>query len=364
MAENLIASLLVFYKETTAPLAKLPHVPPVFQEIQVYIDSACKDTTAAHLATTTTTHGSTTVLEQQPLKIARDRSILALSSTASLVDRLFYVIMNLTRPSMGYLESIEVKENSYEDIEFRALVRRMANKLELETPTTQIEKDKARLYRFIELIILDPQKYATVDQVSKIMSKSAWWSDILRHDLVIYLYSHEFRPQMSLFSEILRIIGISYTPYVPVPVHSTLDENTAEFNAQVLIQIAKFKDTLVFNCFRELDQLQENISTFEGSGQQHELLLQSMFESAMALTLDGGKVILEMLESSTNGLVAALRDSNSGKVDVSSLFEMTQILARFVIVAPSSYLTCLLCPWMFGFRVSFTDVNRGLLKVF
>ncbi|KAG0090611.1 hypothetical protein BGZ92_002574, partial [Podila epicladia] len=226
MAEKLLASLLVYYKEAASPFSPQP---PVLRELQTFIASA---KTIPHQYSS---DGSE--LEKQSFDLATDSSVL--SSSVILVDRIFHVVVNLHRPSMAYIRSVEInakavfnvmiasmidgvpktddcerllmlcihlkdvsnryplrvlainicfemleqqllpvsarksilrfvlgpadfimhhlewrisllervdhliKDNSYDDIEFRALLRRISNKLGVESPTTQIEKDKA-----------------------------------------------------------------------------------------------------------------------------------------------------------------------------------------------------------------------------
>ncbi|KAG0037964.1 hypothetical protein BGZ82_001420 [Podila clonocystis] len=412
MAEKLLASLLVYYKDATTPL--LPH-PPVLRDLQTFIASA-KDISLHYSS-------EGTELEKQSFDLATDSSVLA--SSVTLVDRIFNVVVNLHRPSMTHVRSAEInakavfnvmiasmidgvskmddcerllvlcihlkdtsdryplrvlainncfemleqqllpvsvrksilrfvlgpadfvmhhlewrisllervnqliKDNSYDDIEFRALLRRIANKLGVENPTAQIEKDKVKLYSYLELVVLDPVIYTSLDTVSKKMS-AAQWTDIMRQDLIIHLYLTEFRPQLLLFIETLRVFGVTYSPYTPGLVH--MEALGKHLGSHIVIQLSACSDSLL-DCFQRLEERRE-----QPSGQDKHIL-RTAFDKALDLALDNGTLIQELLLSSVHRTRNALES-----VGASALLEIAQILARFVIVAPSRYLPQIM--WM------------------
>lgn len=95
MAEKLLASLLVYYKEAASSLSPRP---PVLRDLQTFIASA------KNIPHQYSSEGSD--LEKQSFDLATDSSVLA--SSATLVDRIFHVVVNLHRPSMAYVRSVEV----------------------------------------------------------------------------------------------------------------------------------------------------------------------------------------------------------------------------------------------------------------
>lgn len=96
MAEKLLASLLVYYKDATT---SLPPLPPVLRDLQTHIASG-KNT--SHLYSS---EGSE--LENQAFNLVTDRDVL-LAPSVTLVDRIFHVAVNLQRPSTTYVRSVEV----------------------------------------------------------------------------------------------------------------------------------------------------------------------------------------------------------------------------------------------------------------
>ncbi|KAF9385144.1 hypothetical protein CPC16_008087 [Podila verticillata] len=240
-------------------------------------------------------------------------------------------IMHHLEWRISLLERVDqlVKDNSFDDIEFRALLRRVVNKLGMESPTTQIERDKVRLYSYLELVILDPINYTSLDTVSKQMSV-AQWADIMHQDLVFHLYLNEFRPQMLLFIETLRVLGVAYSPYTPGLVHTETLRKLPE-TSHIVIQLSSFSDSLL--------QYFQGLTSREQPSDQDKHDLRAAFDRALSLALDN-RILVQELQFSVHRTRNALQEG----VGASALLEIAQILARFVIVTPLRYLSQIM--WM------------------
>lgn len=152
----------------------------------------------------------------------------------------------------------------------------------------------------------------------------------MRQDLVFHLYLNEFRPQMLLFVEALRVLGVTYSPYTPGLVHTEILGTHLE-TCHIVIQLLAFNDSLL-RCF-------QGLASWEQSSDQYKHYLQTSFDRALDLALDNRTSIQE-LQSAVRRNGNALQEA----VNASTLLEIAQILARYVIVAPSRYLPQIM--WM------------------
>ncbi|KAG0354003.1 hypothetical protein BG005_006808 [Podila minutissima] len=234
------------------------------------------------------------MLEQQLLPISARKLILRF--VLGPAD----FIMHHLEWRISLLERVDqlIKDNSYDDIEFRALLRRISNKLGVESPTTQIEKDKVKFYSYLELVVLDPVNYTSLDTVSRQMS-AAQWTDIMRQDLVFHLYLNEFRPQLLLFIETLRVLGVAYSPYTPGLVHTEILEKHLE-SSHIVIQLSAFSDSLL-ECFQKLEERREHPSD------QGKHNVWTAWDKSLDLALDNRTPILELLQSAVGRTRSALQ---------------------------------------------------------
>ncbi|KAF8939433.1 hypothetical protein BGZ58_009788 [Dissophora ornata] len=132
---RLLAAILVFYKDAMInPIAPL-YAPQLLQELDICLQ------TEPSLASQNISNG-TTDLEHRSAEVAL--KFIDLESTTPIVDRLFYAMVNLTRPSQSFRDSIELQESSFEDIEFRSLVQRIAKKIGVLRQTSVYEQTKFR----------------------------------------------------------------------------------------------------------------------------------------------------------------------------------------------------------------------------
>ncbi|KAF9417467.1 hypothetical protein BGZ94_009965 [Podila epigama] len=374
MAENLLASLLIFYKETGATPTSLLTLPVLLQDIQTHIASS-KDLARANISS------QGTPLELESFRLAADRAILDFNSGASLINAraVFNVMMacliedplrvlaidvclgmlDQTQLSVfarkrvmefilgpaefimhhlewriSLLDSVNrlIITDSYADVEFRALTRRMMNKLGLQRQTTQIEKDKVRLYTYLELVVVDPVNYASLDSVSKQMS-AAQWTAILQQDLVFYFYQRDFRPQMQLLLESLSILGVSPTLYAPDLVHNAIYDNPVENEDGTAAQLSDLCGLLI-ECFLGCKSESDLVVDEHG--------LRDAVDMALNIAFDGKGSVQDLLEASERRILGSIRLDDT-KV-VGGVLRMVQTLARFVIVSPLRFLPRIL--WM------------------
>lgn len=154
----------------------------------------------------------------------------------------------------------------------------------------------------------------------------------MRQDLVFHLYLNEFRPQLLLFVETLRLLGVTYSPYTPGLVHTEILGKHLE-SSYIVIQLSAFSDSLL-DCFQKLEQRREP------SSDQDKHNVRTAFDNALDIALDNSSPIQELLQSAVRQTRSALQAG----VAANALLEIAQILARFVIVAPSRYLPRIM--WM------------------
>lgn len=157
----------------------------------------------------------------------------------------------------------------------------------------------------------------------------AQWADIMRQDLVFHLYLNEFRPQMLLFVETLRVLGVAYSPYTPGLVHTETLGKLPE-TSHIVIQLSSFSDSLL-QCF-------QGLTSREQPSDQDKHDPRTAFDRALNLALENRPV--QELQCSVHRTRNALQED----VGASALLEIAQILARFVIVTPSRYLSQIM--WM------------------
>ncbi|CAO3568514.1 unnamed protein product [Mortierella alpina] len=321
-AEQLLATVLVFYRDAMSnPLAdSVP--PPFFQELQAHVHSN------PPLPFQFVSKGDST-LEQQSADIALGSD--ASRSGWSLVDYLFYTIVNLQRPQLSPRDAIErnakavfnvvvasivegapvqdcerllllcihlkdtqncyplrglagdicldmarenslpffartailrfilgpadfimhhletrirltedmttlLREDSCEDLEFWTLVQRIARKIGLHRPTSALEQLKCRFYRYLDLVVADPRMYCTKERLTAYMSLPQWKSAV-NQDLVLYLYIQDYKHQMLLFLETIRILGLKVSLFEPGDTQRALLENQ-DLENEAMIQLA------------------------------------------------------------------------------------------------------------------------------
>ncbi|KAF9129335.1 hypothetical protein BGW39_004249 [Mortierella sp. 14UC] len=99
-------------------------------------------------------------------------------------------------------------KNSYEDVEFRSLVQRVAKKIGSRQPTSTLEQLKFRMYHYLGNAVRDPLRYIRPELISKCMPVTHW-ATLLHRDYIVSCYMDEYKPQMLLFLDIIRIMGIS-----------------------------------------------------------------------------------------------------------------------------------------------------------
>ncbi|KAG0371409.1 hypothetical protein BGZ54_000036 [Gamsiella multidivaricata] len=62
-----------------------------------------------------------------------------------------------------------LQEDLYDDIEFRSAVKRIARKIGLRKPSSIYEQQKCRLYRYLDLVVLDPTGYCQKDIIAEVL---------------------------------------------------------------------------------------------------------------------------------------------------------------------------------------------------
>ncbi|KAF9358605.1 hypothetical protein BGX34_008867 [Mortierella sp. NVP85] len=112
-----------------------------------------------------------------------------------------------------------LQEDSYEDIEFRSLVQRIAKKIGIRKPSSDLERLK--LYHYLENVIIDPMQHCRCEKIAAYMTKDQW-KTALDHDLAFYLYSTEYKPQILLFLEALKVMAIDFSTFVPSQVQKAI----------------------------------------------------------------------------------------------------------------------------------------------
>ncbi|KAG0359796.1 hypothetical protein BGX24_005707, partial [Mortierella sp. AD032] len=114
-------------------------------------------------------------------------------------------------------------KNSYEDVEFRSLIQRVAKKIGSRQPTSTVEQFKFKMYQYLDNAVTDPSRYIRPELISKCMPV-AYWGTLPDRDYVVSCYMDEYKPQMLLFLEIIRTMGISPTVLEPIVSYDTLSE--------------------------------------------------------------------------------------------------------------------------------------------
>ncbi|KAI8354987.1 hypothetical protein B0O80DRAFT_487001, partial [Mortierella sp. GBAus27b] len=299
-ASKLLASILVFYKNTIlSPIAQ-SYLPPLLKDLDAYV---------AALPSPGTHHLSKGATELEKLSASIALSPISTEGAIPLADYLFYAIVNLRRPLHSFQASIEfnaraifnvviasivdgapmhdcarlltlclylkdnescyplrnlacavclelvcadslplfartfvlrfilgpasmmihhletrialsekvlclLMEDSCEDIEFTSLVRRIAKKIGIHKPTSNMEQLQSKLYHYLELVVMDPIQYSRRKNISAYMTKTEW-KTTLDHDVVFHFYLIENRSQMLLFLEAIKAVGIEVSVYEP-----------------------------------------------------------------------------------------------------------------------------------------------------
>ncbi|KAF9138778.1 hypothetical protein BGX30_008757 [Mortierella sp. GBA39] len=113
-----------------------------------------------------------------------------------------------TRIQLSEKIDILLLKNSYEDIEFRSLVRRVAKKIGSRQPTSALEQLKSRMYQYLEGAVSDPSRYIRPELITKFMPPTRW-ATFLDRDYIVSCYLDECSPQMLLFLDTIRTMGTS-----------------------------------------------------------------------------------------------------------------------------------------------------------
>ncbi|KAG0318808.1 hypothetical protein BGZ97_003249 [Linnemannia gamsii] len=107
-----------------------------------------------------------------------------------MIEFLLWTITNLRKPLVSFKHSIEANaravfniviasiidgagllKNSYEDVEFRSLVQRVAKKIGSRPPVSPLEQLKFRMYQYLQGTVSDPSRYIRPELIAKVSSK-------------------------------------------------------------------------------------------------------------------------------------------------------------------------------------------------
>ncbi|KAI8605987.1 hypothetical protein EDD21DRAFT_84482 [Dissophora ornata] len=411
---RLLAAILVFYKDAMInPIAPL-YPPQLLQELDICLQ------TEPSLASQNISNG-TTDLEHRSAEVAL--KFIDLESTTPIVDRLFYAMVNLTRPSQSFRDSIEfnakaifnviiasivqgaqvhdcerlltlcihlkdtedcyplrslassiclemicstpiplfartstlrfilgpasfilhhletriiisekisrlLQESSFEDIEFRSLVQRIAKKIGVLRQTSVYEQTKFRGYCYLNLVVSDPTRYCRQDIITEYLT-SAQLKSILDHDIVFYLNLNEHRSSILLFLEVIRAMGFSLSAFDPSPVQKAII-GTQDFvnDAMTHLYIAR----------------QRVCSALESHRSVHESL-----NAALGLTLDIQDPTSDIqlhLDKASNMVSLSIQPLNlsSLKSNLEQVLRFSRQLLQISIVGPTQLLPRIL--WM------------------
>ncbi|KAG0288887.1 hypothetical protein BGZ96_007408 [Linnemannia gamsii] len=113
-----------------------------------------------------------------------------------------------TRIQLSEKIDILLLKNSYEDVEFRSLVQRVAKKIGSRLPTSALEQLKFRMYQYLESAVSDPSHYIRPELIAKFMS-TTHWETLLDRDYIVSCYLDECRPKTLLFLDTIRTMGVS-----------------------------------------------------------------------------------------------------------------------------------------------------------
>ncbi|KAF9292531.1 hypothetical protein BGZ68_003437 [Mortierella alpina] len=129
-----------------------------------------------------------------------------------------------------------LRENNDEDLEFWTLVQRIAKKIGLRRSTPALDRLKYRLYCYLRLVAADPRLFCTQEKITAYMTLPQWKS-ALNQDLVMYFYLRDYRHQMLLFLDTVRILGLKVSLFEPGDIQRAILENH-DLENEAMIQLA------------------------------------------------------------------------------------------------------------------------------
>ncbi|KAF9090456.1 hypothetical protein BGX23_005954 [Mortierella sp. AD031] len=103
-----------------------------------------------------------------------------------------------------------LRKSSFDNIEFRSLVQRIAKKIGLQSPVSTLEQLKFRMYQYLDHVVFDPEHFTRPKRITEYMP-AMHWVTLLEHDHIVSCYLTQFRPQMLLFLETIRTMDITPT---------------------------------------------------------------------------------------------------------------------------------------------------------
>ncbi|KAK5808729.1 hypothetical protein F5H01DRAFT_350337 [Linnemannia elongata] len=239
-----------------------------------------------------------------------------------------------TRIQLSEKIDILLLKNSYDDVEFRSLVQRVAKKIGSRQPTSTLEQLKFRMYQYLEGAVSDPLRYSRPELITKFMPPTRW-ATLLDRDFIFSCYLDECSSQMLLFLDTIRTMGISPSLLALDSVPSdTLSEGilnvlTARQDIQSVVT------SLTRNFPKEL--VSSDVDSVEYG-----------FKQVFLTTMNSRDVLAELqlhLTSAGVELVHSLKIANGDQIDASKvekLHESVKQLLLSIPVAPSHFLPRLL----------------------
>ncbi|KAF8945592.1 hypothetical protein BGZ47_002352 [Haplosporangium gracile] len=227
-------------------------------------------------------------------------------------------------------------KNSYEDVEFRSLVQRVAKKIGSRQPTSTLEQLKFRMYQYFENAVSEPSRYNSPELITKFMP-TTHWAALLNRDYIVSCYLDECRPQMLLFLDTVRTMGISPSllelGFVPSEI---LSEGVLHvLTGQQQVRPVLSSQTPLFSKDSEM---------FDMDG------VNSAFEQVLLIYLDYQDVLAKSQRHLTSAgvqLSRSLKASNGNHIDVFKVERLHDSLKQLLLsvpVAPEHFLPRLL--WM------------------
>ncbi|KAF9155001.1 hypothetical protein BG015_011331 [Linnemannia schmuckeri] len=241
-----------------------------------------------------------------------------------------------TRIQLSEKINILLLKNSYEDVEFRSLVQRVAKKIGSRQPTSTLEQLKFRMYQYLENAISDPSRYNSPELITKFMP-TTHWATLLDCDYIVSCYLDEYRPQMLLLLDTVRTIGISPSllelDFVP-------SETLSEGILHVLIGQQQVRPVLN----------SQALFFSKDSEMLYKDGVSSVFEQVLLAYLDYQDVLAQSqlhLTSASVQLSNSLKTSKGNHIDVFKVERLHDSLKQLLLsvpVAPGHFLPRLL--WM------------------
>ncbi|KAG9067753.1 hypothetical protein KI688_011340 [Linnemannia hyalina] len=239
-----------------------------------------------------------------------------------------------TRIQLSEKIDILLLKNSYDDIEFRSLVHRVAKKIGSRQPTSTLEQLKSRMYQYLEGAISDPSRYIRPELITKFMPPTRW-ATLLDRDYIASCYLDECSPQMLLFLDTLRTMGISPSLLALDLVPSgTLSEGILNvLTARQQVQSVLTNQARIF--------IKNSVSPAVGC-------VNYGFEQVFLTIMDFRDVLAELqlhLTSAGVELVDSLKIAKGGQIDISKMEKFHESMKQLLLsipVAPSYFLPRLL----------------------